>query len=143
MGAGLYRPDQRSGAMHGRQFLVREVYYGTDGASVFLRLDFDTRPEEMAAGVELRMGFVQHADAEPATVVVQIGDGVANATPLNVEAAMRQVLEIAVPLDAIVADLGPRVLFQISLWQGGLPMGTLPHDGWLQVAVGEPAEWAG
>ena len=45
LGAGLYRADARQGAMHGRQFLVREVHYGTDGASAFLRLDFDSRPE--------------------------------------------------------------------------------------------------
>ena len=39
MGAGRYRPDPRSGAMHGGSPLAREVHFGTDGPSLFVRLD--------------------------------------------------------------------------------------------------------
>src|SRR5208283_4769909 len=46
LGAGIYRVDHRSGSMHGKRALVRNVYYGADHSSVFLRVDF---AEEAAA----------------------------------------------------------------------------------------------
>jgi alpha-amylase/alpha-mannosidase (GH57 family) len=143
LGAGLYRPDHRSGAMHGRQFLVREIHYGTDGVSVFLRLDFDTRPEEMAGGIELRLLFSSHDGAEPASVVIQVDGGATRATPPDIQVVLGDLLETAVPLRSIQAQPGAPVQFQISLWQGGLPLGTLPHEGWLQLSTADPAEWAG
>jgi alpha-amylase/alpha-mannosidase (GH57 family) len=39
LGAGHYRPDQRSGAMHGGEIVARDVYFGCNGADVFVRLD--------------------------------------------------------------------------------------------------------
>jgi hypothetical protein len=38
VGRGRYRPDPRSGAMHGST-LAREMFYGTDGERVYVRLD--------------------------------------------------------------------------------------------------------
>jgi alpha-amylase/alpha-mannosidase (GH57 family) len=143
LGAGLYRADPRSGAMHGRQFPVREIYYGTDGEQVYLRLDFETRLQEMSGGIELRIRFASEAGADPAPVVVEMENGVARAEPAEVTAAVRQLLEIAVPLHAIGAEAGAPLQFSISLWQGGLPLGTLPYEGWLLVATAEPVDWAG
>ncbi len=143
MGAGLYRADPRSGAMHGRQLLVREVHYGGDGASAFFRLDFDTRPEEMGVGIELRLRFLTQGGAEPVTMAVQVDSGAAKTTFPDVKVALRQLLEIEVPLRAIRAEPGTTLQFQISLWQGGLPLGTLPHEGWLRMATARQADWAG
>jgi hypothetical protein len=39
LGAGHYRPDARSGAMHGGEAVAREMFYGSDGANLFVRLD--------------------------------------------------------------------------------------------------------
>jgi alpha-amylase/alpha-mannosidase (GH57 family) len=39
MGAGRYRPDGRSGAMHSGFSPVREMYYGVEGTHLFVRLD--------------------------------------------------------------------------------------------------------
>jgi hypothetical protein len=39
MGAGNYRPDARSGAMHGGEAVAREMFYGSDGPEMFVRLD--------------------------------------------------------------------------------------------------------
>jgi len=41
MGAGYYRADMRSGAMHAGQPVLRELFYGSDGAHLFVRLDID------------------------------------------------------------------------------------------------------
>jgi hypothetical protein len=143
LGAGLYRPDPRSGAMHGRQFPVREVYYGTDGTSVFLRLDFETLPNETTGGIELRLSFAPGDSAAPETVIVQVEDGAARTTPPDIKVALRQLLEIEVPLRTIQVQPGVVLRFQISSWQGGLPLGTLPHEGWLQLATAEPVDWSG
>ncbi|PYT32587.1 MAG: glycoside hydrolase [Acidobacteria bacterium] len=142
LGAGLYRADPRSGAMHGRQFLVREVYYGTDGASVFLRLDFDTHPEAMAGGVEVRLLFSPPDGAAPISVVVHVAEGATRATPPEIQSALRDLLEIAVPLSLVRAAPGATVRFQISLWQRGLPLGSLPHEGWLEFPTTDTVEWA-
>ena len=37
MGAGLYRIDSRSGAMHSRRSLIQDLRYGTDGRHIYLR----------------------------------------------------------------------------------------------------------
>ena len=39
MGAGHYRPDARSGAMHGGDVVAREMFYGSNGTELFVRLD--------------------------------------------------------------------------------------------------------
>ncbi len=57
LGAGIYRTDPRFGAMHGSQVLIHEIYYGTDGARFYMRLDFHSRPEEITAAIELRIRF--------------------------------------------------------------------------------------
>jgi alpha-amylase/alpha-mannosidase (GH57 family) len=39
LGAGRYRPDPRSGSMHGGESPVREMFYGSDGKNLYVRLD--------------------------------------------------------------------------------------------------------
>jgi hypothetical protein len=143
LGAGLYRADPRSGAMHGRQFLVREIYYGTDGVSVFFRLDFDTHPEAMAGGLEVRLLFSPQDGVESVSLVVHVADGATHATFSQIQSALRDLLEIAVPLSLVRPAPGTPVRFQISLWQGGLPLGSLPHEGWLELSTTDNVEWAG
>jgi alpha-amylase/alpha-mannosidase (GH57 family) len=143
LGAGLYRADPRSGAMHGRHLLVREVYYGTDGASVFLRLDFESRPEEVAGAIELHVRFVPKPGGDPVTLMVQLDSGTVKANRAEIKIAMRQLLEIEVPFQTIGVESGVALQFAISMWRGGLPLGTLPYEGWLQMATADPVDWGG
>ena len=62
MGAGRYRPDPRSGAMHGGAPPVWEMFYGCDGESVAVRLD--GAQEGLKIEVEFETGVV------PAEIVV-------------------------------------------------------------------------
>ena len=39
LGAGRYRPDPRSGAMHGGSDGAQEMFYGWDDANLYIRLD--------------------------------------------------------------------------------------------------------
>ena len=49
LGAGVYRVDNRSGAMHGQRFFVQELRYGSDGQNLYLRLDFVESTDQHAA----------------------------------------------------------------------------------------------
>ena len=141
MGAGLYRLDMRTGAMHGRRFLVRELFYGASKASVFLRLDFTSAPEELTPAIEIRLRFTRKEAASVAEVTIQLENGRATASVAGVTCSCRQILEIAVPLASLgLAPDGP-VRFQASLWQGGLPLGAIPQQGWIELATATPDIW--
>jgi alpha-amylase/alpha-mannosidase (GH57 family) len=60
LGAGRYRPDPRSGAMHGGESPVREILYGTDGLNLYVRVD-------AAPGAQFGIEFEN--GPSPATVV--------------------------------------------------------------------------
>jgi alpha-amylase/alpha-mannosidase (GH57 family) len=62
MGAGRYRPDPRSGAMHGGAPPVWEMLYGCDGESVAVRLD------GAQAGLKIEVEF--ESGVVPAEIVV-------------------------------------------------------------------------
>src|SRR5205807_1499810 len=61
MGAGRYRPDPRSGAMHGSQPAARELYYGVDRGTLFLRLD----GADPAATFTVEFEGVEHKNRAP------------------------------------------------------------------------------
>ena len=64
MGAGRYRPDPRSGAMHGGEPPIRELYFGTDGEYLFVRLEdghegaFNIEFESGPAATEVAKGHI-------------------------------------------------------------------------------------
>jgi len=55
MGAACYTADQRSGSMHGKQFLMDEVFAGIDEQYVFGRLDFAGKVPEDAFEVVVNL----------------------------------------------------------------------------------------
>ncbi len=62
LGAGRYHPDTRSGAMHGGDSAVRDVYFGTDGEQLYVRVNTDVAAK---FGIEF--------DTGPATTLVVVG----------------------------------------------------------------------
>ncbi|HYW48892.1 MAG TPA: glycoside hydrolase family 57 protein, partial [Bryobacteraceae bacterium] len=55
MGAGIYRVDERSGSMHGKKVLVKEVHFGSDGVNFYLRVDFHPGHEADLPGLDARL----------------------------------------------------------------------------------------
>jgi alpha-amylase/alpha-mannosidase (GH57 family) len=141
LGAGLYRSDSRSGAMHGGLALVRVAYYGTDGSRFFLRLDFDSLPRQGAEVLEMRLRALQQAGAPPVTLAVQIDPKQARAVSADAEVAIGTVFELGVPLRSLNAGPGVPLRFQFSFWRGGLPLGTLPLEGWIELRAADSVEW--
>src|SRR5205823_6000037 len=60
IGAAMYTADQRSGAMHGKSFLLDSVYAGIDETSVYGRLDFAGKVPE--SSFELVVNIESWAD---------------------------------------------------------------------------------
>jgi alpha-amylase/alpha-mannosidase (GH57 family) len=141
LGAGLYRVDARSGAMHGKRFMIRSLHYGSDGCSLFIRIDFDERLVRSLDGAQVRIQVAPAAEPARITSAMlpvrqdhhDVQDGI--------EFAFRKIFEARIPLSAIGASLRQPVRFQLSLWNNGLPFDALPAQGWLEASTAEPSEW--
>jgi alpha-amylase/alpha-mannosidase (GH57 family) len=149
LGAGVYRPDHRQGAMHGRPALLQELRFGSDGSRLFVRADMDPSNPGAMAGLELRL-TVRAADAETefrfalerggAHLASMSGRGTRHALP-HVSCACQRIFECSVDLAGIDASPAAPVEIQASLWREGLPLEAAPPHGWIEFTPGEPAEW--
>jgi alpha-amylase/alpha-mannosidase (GH57 family) len=137
LGAGVYRVDHRTGAMHGQRFFVQELRYGSDGQNLYLRLDFVENTLSSLHGTELRISVQPlTGGVEPTLRVVPL-TGVLD----GVESACGRVCEVKVSLSPIGIGFGHSLRFQVSLWQAGLPMDALPPQGWIELSTAEPGDW--
>jgi len=150
IGAGMYQVDGRSGSMHGKKFLIKEVQFGTDGENLYLRVDFRPGYEQDLRGMEARL-TAESPDGKRTSraAIIFSGDGVhvkeltlagAPGVALPVECAFARVLELRISLAALGLTPGSGLRFQFSLWQGGLPMDAVPQQGWLTMPTTDPLE---
>ncbi len=150
LGAGVYRVDRRSGAMHGKRFLIQDLSYGSDGQSLYLRIDFDAGATlaNIDAHLTLRPASepsresyldLRFSDSGVEAREVRLADA-DSGTPAA-EAAFRKVLEIRLSLRALAVSRGQSLQLQISLWKDGLPVDAAPPEGWLEVSTAEPTDW--
>lgn len=137
MGAGSYSIDQRQGAMHGQKFLIEEMHYGTDGAWVFVRLDFVKGCEETLRNAELRLQF---NDTEVMVPVCSTYESAPH-DGLHVKCAYDRIFELRVSRRAI--GVAEPVKFQVSIWKAGLPLDALPQQGVIELQSHEMNEWLG
>ena len=135
LGAGVFRVDHRSGSMHGKRALVKEVLYGSDETSVFLRVDF-AEEKKALDGLEIEVEM-RATDGQPGRKLkVKIVEGIAEGSSDGGQAAFRDILEISMPAPAEVAGV------RLSFWQDGLPVESLPRHDYLQIDIPDPASWA-
>jgi alpha-amylase/alpha-mannosidase (GH57 family) len=120
MGAGHYHADHRSGSMHGERELVRDVYYGNDGESLFLRLDLASGAD--FAEIEFR--------AETKSIALLSDPAV--------ESARGSTFEARIPFSALNLTGADRLRFQIELIGAVLPLDVVPRQGWIEVSLREP-----
>lgn len=141
LGAGLYRPDHRQGAMHGQQFLVRELHYGSDATQAYLRLDLHPGAH---AGLEIRVSLEGSGrDVEIQTRLNHEGVELIHSDRHGdaIHCAWRRVFEMSLDLESL--DISPNhpVRLQLSLWREGLPADAVPAQGWLEFIPAETAPW--
>ncbi len=160
MGAASYTSDQRTSAMHGKQFLLDAVYAGLDADSVSGRLDFHHDvPEDAyrlvvnfevwvsegsskaqptsyrltvdAQGRELQKWVLTNGEERHQLAIFSRHDG--NADSNGVEVALDQVFEMRVPFDLLQAHEGSRVRLRFAIWREHLPVDALPLEGWIDL----------
>jgi alpha-amylase/alpha-mannosidase (GH57 family) len=121
LGAGVCKVDDRGGAMHSGRSVLREVHYGGDGESLFVRVDLQSDIE--VSGMEARI-TVDGTPPLQRSIHFDV-EGATGEAPL--ECAFRKVLEVRVP------KTGAAARFQLSLWRDGLPIDIAPRSGWLEL----------
>jgi alpha-amylase/alpha-mannosidase (GH57 family) len=132
LGAGVYKVDQRSGSMHGKKALVKELRYGSSGAEIFLRLDFEQEAGSIE-NLEVQTELLNRNGEPPRKFAVKLNGGIARPQDANGKAGYKDVLEISMPTGGDFSKV------RISLWQDGLPVQAIPPQDYLQIA--EPLGW--
>ena len=139
LGAGVYRVSERSGAMHGKRFLVHELHYGSDGEKIFVRIDFAPGVQDLLENLEVRFTVRTLGQTDQNTFRLKLENGMASIVSAGggEECAFQHSLEISAPLPSRVLD----AQFQTSLWHDGLPVDAIPVQGWITINVADP-DWA-
>jgi len=167
MGAASYTSDQRTSAMHGKQFLLDAVYAGLDADSVSGRLDFhDGTPEgayRLVVNIEVRreerdrkapmQSYRLTVDAqgprlqkwvlsngEERRKLASFSSENGDADPHGVEAALDQIFEFRIPFELIGAHEGSRIRLRFAIWREHLPVDSLPLEGWIDLFAVAEAE---
>jgi alpha-amylase/alpha-mannosidase (GH57 family) len=146
LGSGVYSPERRGGAMHGRVYYLKELRYGFEKERFVLRVDCFAEALSELDDPEFRIVF---GGMEETNVVVNLDRGrmkefaiekgrVCLLNPETIVAAeYGRILEVAVTRE--VLDLRGLSKFRlgVALWHGGLPIDVLPAEGYLEVPLGE------
>jgi len=163
MGAASYTSDQRTSAMHGKQFLLDAVYAGVNEDAVCGRLDFHGMPEgfyRLAIHIEVlpddgsakgaRM-YRLMVDAQGSHVLnwtlnngagseslASFSSGNGNSNTNGVEVALDRIFEACIPFTLLRVVEGNWIRLRFAIWREHLPVDSLPLEGWIDLhAVAE------
>jgi hypothetical protein len=160
MGAASYTSDQRTSAMHGKQFLLDAVFAGLDADSVSGRLDFqhgvpegayrlmvnfEVRRDERdrkspmesyrlavdAQGQTLQKWVLSNGEEHHKLATFSSDNG--NSNTHGVEVALGEIFEFRVPFDLLRAQQGSRIRLRFAIWREHLPVDSLPLEGWIDL----------
>jgi hypothetical protein len=145
-GAGCYRIDPRSGAMHSQRSILQELRYGSDGQYAYVSATFaeGRAPKEpIAFRLQIRNEaedrFIIFASGGPGVLDI-VAPGLAESA---VYAALGSIFEIRLSMSALRIRRGERMLVQVTVVRDGLPVAALPMHGELQMQSSELAAYAG
>ena len=159
MGAAHYTADRRSGAMHGKVFLLESIYAGIDEQNVYGRMDF--AGQVPAGDFEIAVNLESWADnASRARRALRLNVQVSesrisrwkisdNGDQLPTDAAavaMARNFEFKVPLRLLYAlpressgdvssPAATKMRLRFSVWQNRLPVDALPVEGWMELQL--------
>jgi alpha-amylase/alpha-mannosidase (GH57 family) len=146
MGAGMYSTDQRSGTMHGRSYVLGNLYYGFGPQRFYIRVDAVADAMSDIQDFQMRLTLwdsretritLRVTDRKVAQCVVeQEGACLLHPAPV-VSAAYGKILEVSLARELFDLKNRRELLLSVALWEGGLPLDVLPVEGMLQVPLGE------
>jgi hypothetical protein len=146
LGAGLYSPERRGGAMHGRTFFLHELRYGFEEDRFCVRVDpfLGLLGELEDSEFRITLGAV-----EEITIVVKLERGHLKEFAVEkgrlcllnpksaAEASFDRILEVAIQRSEISLKGQTKLKLGVALWHGGLPVDVLPAEGFLEINLGE------
>ena len=146
LGAGLYSPERRGGAMHGRTFYLHELRYGFEEDRFCVRVDpfLDLLGELEDSEFRITLG-----SAEEINIVVKLIRGhlqefaveIGRVCLLNpsavAEASFDRILEVTIRRSELNLKGQTKLRLGVALWHCGLPVDVLPAEGFLEVQLGE------
>jgi hypothetical protein len=159
MGAAHYTADRRSGAMHGKVFLLESVFAGIDEHNVYGRMDFaDQIPEgelEIVANLESwaeassRPRRTLRLSAEVSNKAISnwsVADGGESFPTEAAAVALNRNFEFRLPLAWLYAlpresaasssdGAATKLRLRFSVWQNKLPADALPVEGWIELQL--------
>jgi alpha-amylase/alpha-mannosidase (GH57 family) len=147
LGAGLYRPDPRSGTMHGATGVWEALYYGFSPQALFLRLDLTPSFLKANPEFQVRVNVVDschariHASIAPTGVVglnLWKDDQpllVPQASGDRLQVAFQRIFELRLDFSLVEYDPHKQIRFQISIWANELPLQVIPQEGWLSLGL--------
>jgi len=153
LGAGRYSSDRRSGSMHGRSYVLGDLYYGFGPRHFYLRVDPIPAAIAEIPDFQLRLTMwdsretritLRTEHGKLAGCVLEQG-GVCPLHPEGVvSAAYGRIIEVSLARELFDLHDRRELLLNVALWKAGLPIDVLPVEGMLTVALGEENfAWAG
>jgi alpha-amylase/alpha-mannosidase (GH57 family) len=143
LGAGFYRSGQHNRAMHGEPPVIQDMYYGTDGEKLFLRLDF-SQPLQLSDDIEFRLEIRTASGSQfCVTEHWQNSALVVEHSELDqaVSASLDKILETSVAFSALHVRRGEPIYIRLAVFRDGLPVGAIPTLGELEMQTSEPIPW--
>jgi alpha-amylase/alpha-mannosidase (GH57 family) len=158
LGAAHYTADRRSGAMHGKLFLLDSIYAGIDENNLYGRMDFadeipdgefeivlnveswaenSSRPRRaLRLDVDVKLGKISRCAASENGEALP-SEGVSAALAKNFEFKLPLSLLYATPLQssASATPAASKLRLRFSVWQNRLPIDALPVEGWMELQL--------
>ena len=159
MGAAHYTADRRSGAMHGKIFLLDSIYAGIDRQNIYGRMDFAGSVPlgnfEIVVNIESwadhssrpRRGLRLNVHVVNSKITNwKISDNGDQLSGDGAEAALVRNFEFKIPLALLYAEppefaadssspAATKIRLRFSVWQNRLPADALPIEGWLELQL--------
>jgi alpha-amylase/alpha-mannosidase (GH57 family) len=128
--AGRYRPQQTSGPMHSQRPPIQELRYGSDGQNLYLWISCG---DANGLRVTLRNAAGERFTIDASTGGSQPTLAVEALPPGAVEAVLKDACEMRISLPALHTKPGSPLFLKIDVWSEGLPTGSLPAFGELEL----------
>ena len=159
MGAAHYAADRRSGAMHGKVFLLESIHAGIDERNIYGRMDFAEQIPDAEFEIVVNLESWAEGSVRPRRTLrlnAEVAKGkiarwtVADqgeAFPLESAAAvLARNFEFKFPLAWLYAlpresssesssPAATKLRLRFSVWQNRLPVDALPVEGWMELQL--------
>lgn len=154
MGAAQYSSDRRGGSMHGKMFLLEEIFAGVDEGSLFARLDFSSRLPEGACMAQLHLALRGGGREAVFQLEIDLGQEEVRGWRLldaedrvlassysssGVEIAFGRILELKLPMALLGARDGQSFNLRFVLYRDRIPVDALPQEGSMEIQI-EPED---